>query len=75
MDDFPPFITTLPDIDVPTTVICGTFDLITRYPKNVAIAEAIPGARMVTLTGAGHMLLWETPDVLADEISALVTVG
>jgi 3-oxoadipate enol-lactonase len=65
----------LPAIDVPTTVICGTADLVTRYSKNTDIAEAIPGARMVTAPGAGHMLLWETPDMLADEIAALARVG
>ncbi len=65
----------LGSIDVPTTVICGTADLVTRYSKNTAIAEAIPGARMVTAPGAGHMLLWETPDMVADEIAALVRVG
>jgi pimeloyl-ACP methyl ester carboxylesterase len=65
----------LSSIDVPTTVICGTADIVTRYPKNTDIAEAIPGARMVTAPGAGHLLLWETPDMLADEIAALARVG
>lgn len=56
---------------VPVTVICGTADLITRHGKNVALAHAIDGAHMVSVPGAGHMLLWEAPELLHAEIGAL----
>ena len=58
----------LADIDVPMTVVCGTRDLITTHAENEEISEAIPGARFVSISGAGHMVIWERPEAVASVI-------
>ncbi|MDH6348366.1 MULTISPECIES: alpha/beta hydrolase [Brevibacillus] len=44
------------EIAVPTLVIHGTEDPIIPYPHGVALAQAIPGAVLLTLEGTGHEL-------------------
>ena len=53
---------------VPTTVVVGSRDLLTPPRLGRALAAAIPGARLVELPGAGHMLPYEEPDRLAEII-------
>jgi pimeloyl-ACP methyl ester carboxylesterase len=55
-------------ISVPTTVVVGTRDTLTPPSQSRGMAEAIPGARLVTLPGLGHMLPFEAPDVVHDLI-------
>jgi pimeloyl-ACP methyl ester carboxylesterase len=54
---------------VPATVMVGTRDQLTRRGLAQEIAGAIPGAELVTIHGAGHMLPLEEPDQVADVIS------
>jgi len=61
----------LVNIDKPTIVICGTRDLVTRHSENRAIADAIPQAKFVSVPGAGHMIIWENPDIIVDAIIEL----
>ena len=49
----------LPGLDVPTLVIGGTRDVITPIRDSRRIAELVPGARLVELEHAGHMLMLE----------------
>lgn len=49
----------------PTTVVVGARDLLTPPRRARAVANAIAGAHLVVLPGAGHMLPFETPDELA----------
>ena len=58
----------LPSVAVPTTVVVGSRDLLTPRRLGRALAAAIPGARLVELPGAGHMLPYEEPDRLAEII-------
>jgi pimeloyl-ACP methyl ester carboxylesterase len=44
---------------VPTLVIGGTKDRVTKYAHSEEIARRTPGAQLVTLAGAGHMLMCE----------------
>ena len=60
----------LPSIEVPTTVICGTRDLLTKHGENQAIAEAIPGATFISVPDGGHMVIWENSEQIADAIAA-----
>lgn len=60
-------------ISVPTTVICGNRDLLTPLGENRAIADAIPGAEFLLVPGAGHLVIWEAADVVADTIASTVT--
>ena len=55
-------------MEVPTTVMVGSRDTLTVPARAGAIASTIPGARLVTLPGRGHMLPLEDPDAVADEI-------
>jgi len=45
-----------------TIVLAGTRDLVTPMAGNVAIANAIPNATLITVTDAGHSLIWERAD-------------
>jgi pimeloyl-ACP methyl ester carboxylesterase len=45
-------------------VVVGSRDLLTPPRLGRAIAAAIPGARLVEVPGAGHMLPYEEPDLL-----------
>jgi pimeloyl-ACP methyl ester carboxylesterase len=60
----------LANVAVPTTVVVGSRDLLTPPRLGRAIAAAIPGARLVEVPGAGHMLPYEEPDLLAEIILA-----
>jgi 3-oxoadipate enol-lactonase len=51
----------LPGIDVPTTVVVGSDDTLTPPPMSEAMVEAIPGAELVVLDGAGHLSNLEAP--------------
>jgi pimeloyl-ACP methyl ester carboxylesterase len=60
----------LGSLDLPTTVVVGTRDLLTPPRLGRGIAAAVPGARLVEVPGAGHMLPYEEPDLLADIIAS-----
>jgi pimeloyl-ACP methyl ester carboxylesterase len=51
----------LPTIEVPTLVLHGAEDILSNPDRNRAIAEAIPGAKLVTIEGAGHFPMLEKP--------------
>jgi non-heme chloroperoxidase len=55
-------------IDLPTTVMVGTRDTLTVPKKADQMVSTIPGSRLVTLKGKGHMLPLEDPDAVTDEI-------
>jgi pimeloyl-ACP methyl ester carboxylesterase len=55
-------------IDLPTTVMVGSRDTLTLPRKSDQIVAAVPGARLVTVQGRGHMLPLEDPDAVTDEI-------
>jgi 3-oxoadipate enol-lactonase len=52
----------LPTIDVPTTIVVGSADAMTPPPMSETMAEAIPGAELVVLEGAGHLSNLENPE-------------
>jgi non-heme chloroperoxidase len=55
-------------MEVPTTVVVGSRDRLTLPAKADQMVATIPGARLVTLPGRGHMLPLEDPDAVTDEI-------
>jgi pimeloyl-ACP methyl ester carboxylesterase len=59
----------LSDISIPTTVVCGTRDRLTPLSENRRIAAAIPDAELVVVPDAGHLLIWEEPEIVASAIS------
>lgn len=52
----------LPTIHVPTLVIVGDEDELTPPDDSRRIAEAVPGATLVIIPGAGHLSSLEQPD-------------
>ncbi|MHB1890674.1 MAG: alpha/beta fold hydrolase [Acidimicrobiales bacterium] len=52
-------------VRVPTEVLSGTWDLVVRPWSAAAVADAIPGARLVTLPRAGHLLTRDAPEAIA----------
>jgi pimeloyl-ACP methyl ester carboxylesterase len=57
------------DIGVPLLVIHGTADPLFPLPHGVALAEAVPGAKLVTIEGGGHELHENDWDQILDAIA------
>jgi pimeloyl-ACP methyl ester carboxylesterase len=51
----------LPQIDLPTLLICGEHDAITPPDEMKSVAEKLPQATYVQIAGAGHMAPLEKP--------------
>lgn len=65
MRDRPDQMASLPSIAVPTLVVVGELDVLTPPAESQAMAAAIPGARLVTIPGTGHLAPMERPRVVA----------
>ncbi|MFC8616002.1 alpha/beta fold hydrolase [Micromonospora purpureochromogenes] len=61
----------LSEITVPTVVVVGSADRSTPPSHSHRLAAGVPGARLVTVPDAGHLLNWEAPDVLVEVIASL----
>lgn len=61
-------LTAAAGISVPTTVIVGERDMMTPAKAGKALAAAVPNARTVVLSGAGHMMMAERPDELLEAL-------
>lgn len=55
------FTSLLPQITVPALVVCGEHDSISPPDEMRGIAVALPQARFVEITAAGHMSVLESP--------------
>lgn len=60
----------LPDLRVPTLILCGDADRLTPLSHSQAMAAAIAGAVLEVVPGAGHMLPWEAPAPVAAAIGS-----
>jgi pimeloyl-ACP methyl ester carboxylesterase len=65
----------LSSLVVPTLVIHGTVDPLFALEHGVALAEEIPGARLLTLPGAGHGLYRADWDTVAPAIVEHTGIG
>lgn len=65
MRDRPDQTASLSSIAVPTLVVVGELDALTPPSESQAMAAAIPGARLVTIPGAGHLAPMERPRAVA----------
>ncbi|GAB2745877.1 alpha/beta fold hydrolase [Streptomyces bullii] len=61
----------LAEIAVPTVVMVGSADRSTPPRHARRLADGIPGARLITVPDAGHMLNWESPDALVQAVLSL----
>jgi pimeloyl-ACP methyl ester carboxylesterase len=59
-------------ISVPTLVIVGSDDEITPPAVAQALASAIPGAKLVTVPGAGHLSNLERPDAFNEAVRSFL---
>jgi pimeloyl-ACP methyl ester carboxylesterase len=60
-DSYRDGLTAAARVAAPPLLICGEKDQMTPLKSGRMLAAAIPGATLVTLTGAGHMLMAERP--------------
>ena len=56
-------------ISIPTLVVVGERDVLTPPADSEAMAAAIPGARLVTVPGAGHLTPMERPKAVAQPLA------
>jgi pimeloyl-ACP methyl ester carboxylesterase len=57
---------------VPVTVVTGDRDRVVPPQLGTELAAEIPGARLITVPGAGHAVMLERPDVVDDVITSLL---
>jgi pimeloyl-ACP methyl ester carboxylesterase len=60
-------------IRVPTLVICGQDDQLTPVRYSQFLANQIPRAQLRILAQAGHMVMLEQPQAVANELSAFLS--
>ncbi|MFB7466620.1 alpha/beta fold hydrolase [Streptomyces sp. NPDC056224] len=58
--------------DIPVTVVAGDKDMITPAGHSVAIKEALPGAELVVLESAGHLMMLEHPETVTGLLTELL---
>ena len=60
------------EITVPTLVVVGSEDRLTPVKYSRFLAERIPGADLVVVDGAGHMVMLEQPHEVGDVVRRFV---
>jgi non-heme chloroperoxidase len=65
----------LGEIAAPTVVMVGSADRTTPPSHSRRLAAGIPGARLVTVPDAGHLLNWEGADELVEVVESFYTPG
>jgi 3-oxoadipate enol-lactonase len=68
MRDRPDSRDSLAQISIPTLVLVGEADALTPPADSQAMAAAIPGSRLVTVPGAGHLTPMERPGAVASAL-------
>jgi pimeloyl-ACP methyl ester carboxylesterase len=69
--EMPRITDSLGKVGVPAVVIAGTNDRLVRPRSQLALADALPHARLVRIGGVGHIVPREAPDKLAEVILAM----
>ena len=59
----------LSSVRTPTLVICGSEDRLTPLKYAAFLAAGIDGASLVTVPGAGHMVMLERPAAVSEAIA------
>jgi pimeloyl-ACP methyl ester carboxylesterase len=61
-------LTSAAKVTAPATLVLGERDMMTPAKGGRELAAVIPNARVITLKGAGHMLMSERPDEVLDAV-------
>lgn len=61
----------LGELRLPCTILVGTEDKTTPPFHTDDLHAGIAGSKLVRIPGKGHLVNWEAPDLIADEIAAL----
>lgn len=59
-------------INTPTLIIWGERDNLLPRGEATSLAAAIPRSRLVTYESTGHMVLWEQPQRIAEDIATFI---
>jgi len=62
----------LPEIRIPTLVLCGEEDQLTPVKYSRYLHENIPTSRLIIIPNAGHMVMSEQPDTLNRTIESFL---
>ena len=65
----------LKEITAPALILWGDADGITTLAQQEEMAAGIPGARFVTMAGAGHLLTLEQPEAVNAALEAFLAEG
>lgn len=57
---------------IPVAEVCGTHDLLTPLTHSVAIAARTASAELAVVPGAGHMVITDSAETVADAIGDLL---
>jgi rifampin ADP-ribosylating transferase len=60
-------------ITAPTLIIWGERDGLLSRDDQEALSAAIPGSHLVVYHDTGHLVLWEQPERVANDLTAFVT--
>lgn len=55
----------------PTEVICGTRDQVTPLSMSEELTDLMPNAKLHTVPDAGHMIIWEQPELITESLTRL----
>jgi pimeloyl-ACP methyl ester carboxylesterase len=62
-------------VRAPTLVVHGGSDTLLPVTEAQALAAAIPASRLVVYEDTGHLVLWEQPGRIADDVRAFLTIA
>jgi pimeloyl-ACP methyl ester carboxylesterase len=71
VDELPALAAGLGSITAPTVVLVGDADRMVPPANGRRLARTVPGARLIELRGAGHLLAHQHPDEVAAAIGAV----
>jgi len=61
--------------EIPTTILCGTKDLLTSIGHSRKMAKMLHGSTLVEVAGAGHMVILERADKVNAALDDLIVAG
>ena len=64
----------LGEVHCPTLAIGGTADMLTPSKYSIYLRDHIPGAELVLVDAAGHMVMLEKPEVVSRAISKFILI-